>query len=235
VTAEEIVSDAYDDLYGHRLTITNVPQYELQIRVKKYAIAFREHRLQSIDDSSVVGPAGMIDHSLRATDDEYASQECRELFSKEAVAMLLPSERRLYELYLEGKTYTDIARIIGLPYSQLRDQFKGIFVKLFDAMAKLVTLDNPSFNTSVLKTSKAAEEAMGRLPRNLSEIVRLTLVDKLPAAQIAVRLKLASAQEVAAHLDRAFSALGRMYRVKMPDALIAALAYKNPKRKDEAN
>jgi DNA-directed RNA polymerase specialized sigma24 family protein len=224
-SAEDVVAEAFKLLYPSRADIAH-PDAAFSARIRGLALDQIAKRHKSIDDSSVVGHAEALTTDNSPPDSAYASQECRDLFSAEAVATLDPEERKLYDFYLEEKTHPQIAQITGMPVRRVKEEFKEIFVKLFDAMAKLVTLDTASLGGGELKSPRTAEKAISRLPRLLSAIVRLTYVDKLPAAQIAVRLQLASANEVARHLERALSALGRMYRVKMPDALVAALAYK---------
>lgn len=235
--AEDLVAEAFKNVFPNRAGVTN-PDAALAERIRGLAIDKSAKMERSINDTSVVGQAEARLADGQPVDSAYASQECRELFSAEAVRTLSFAERRLYDLYLDEKTHEEIAQILGdRSWIKVRDDLKGIFVKLLDAMSKLVTLDNISLESesAALKSPKAAEEAMGRLPRLLSAIVRLTYVDKLPPTQIALRLKLASGEEVTGHLSRALNALSRLYRAKMPDALIAALAYKpsGGKRKEK--
>jgi RNA polymerase sigma factor (sigma-70 family) len=226
--AEDIVSDAFLELYTHRAEVRLNPDAELTIRIRKFALAYRDKnkKLKSADDSSVEPLDGKIDSNARPADSEYASQECRELFSEEAVATLNAGDRKLYDLYVSGKTTPEISEILGIPYKHARGMLKDIYTKLFDAMSKMTTLGNTTLDAPSLRTPKQAEEAMGRLPRTLSAIVRLTYVDKLSPEQIARQLHLPSARQVSEDLDRGLCALGRIHRVKMPDALVAALAYK---------
>jgi len=225
--AEDVVAEAFKLLYPSRADIVH-PNAAFNQRIRGLALDKAAERHKSIDSSSVVGRSGDLVSDERSPDSAFASQECRDLFSAEAVATLDPEERTLYDLYLADKDYGEIAQITHRTYNQVREDVKSILVKLFDAMAKLVTLDATSLDMGQLRWRGTAEKAINRLPRLLSSIVRLTYVEKIPAVQIALRLNLASANEVAVHLERALSALGRMYRVNMPDALIAALARNNP-------
>jgi DNA-directed RNA polymerase specialized sigma24 family protein len=225
-TAEQIVSDAFYELYGDRATIHSNPDAAVIVRIRKYATTFRDKRTVSADDSSVERLDKKIDPVARPADSEYASQECRDLFGAQVVAVLEASERRVYDLFVSGKTIVQIAESHGIPYEEARERLREITTKLFAAMARLVTLGNTSVDNGRLRTPKAAEEAMDRLPHRLSTIVRLTYVDKLTPAQIAHQLKISSAQQVSSDLERALDALSQIYRVKMPDALVAALAYK---------
>lgn len=230
--AEDVVAEAFGNEYAGRERILDPNPYFHTVignRARNVIKRKRESPLQG----SLADAAEAVPSPLRPPDSEYASQECRELFSDEAVATLNPAQRRLYDLYLEGKTYRQIAELLGRTYDQMKDAFKEIFVTLFDAMAKRVTLDAAALSGVTLKTPQAAEEAMGRLPRLLSQTVRLTYVDKLSPGEIAHRLKFASANEVLSNLDRALSALQRIYRQKMPEALEAALSRNRSRKKDE--
>jgi RNA polymerase sigma factor (sigma-70 family) len=227
-SAEDLVAEAFKRIYPRRGDVVN-PDAALKERIRGLALDQTARTERSINDSSVVAQAEARASDVRPADAAYASQECLELFNSEAVATLGPADRKIYDLYVAQKSYDEIGRHEGLSNADVEDRLKLIFVKLLDAMSKLVTVDNVALDkrqTGSLRSPKAAEEAMGRLPRMLSSIVRLTYVDKLPAAQIAIRLKLASTQEVASHLERALFTIGRLYQAKMPDDLIAALAYK---------
>lgn len=224
-TAEEIVSDAFNDLYPERQEIRN-PDAVVTTRIRRIALERRDKRVISADDSSVEHLDKRIDPAARPADSEYASQECRDLFSAQAVATLGPADRKVYDLYVAGKTVVQISEALGVRYEDARETLKEITTKLFAAMARLVTLGNNSVDNGQLRTPKAAEEALGRLPERLSSIVRLTYVEKLSPAQIALKLKLPSAHQVSVDLERALDALSQIYRVKMPDALVAALNYK---------
>jgi RNA polymerase sigma factor (sigma-70 family) len=224
-SAEDLVAEAFKRLYANRAGVTN-PDAALTERIRGLALDKNSKMERSINDTSVVAQAEGYLADGPAVDAAYASQECRELFSAEAVATLSAANRQIYDLFLEEKTHEEIARIVGRTYKQVRNDLKEIKVKLFNAMAKLVTLDHTSLDkeSARLNSPQEAEEAIGRLPRILSTIVRLTYVQKLPPAQIALRLKLASESEVTVGLERALIALERMYRAKMPDALQAAMS-----------
>lgn len=227
-SAEDLVAEAFKRIYPRRADVVN-PDAALKERIRGLAIDHSAKSERSINDTSVVAQTEARAADARSVETAYASQECLEFFNSEAVATLGASDRKIYDLYVAEKTYEEIGQIAGLTNVDVEDRLKLIFVKLLDAMSKIVTVDNVELDkrmTGSLKSPKAAEEAMGRLPRLLSSIVRLTYVDKLPPAQIAIRLKLASAQEVTSHLERALFTIGRLYRAKMPDDLVAALAYR---------
>lgn len=222
--AEDLVAEAFKNVYPNRTGVTNADA-ALTERIRGLALDKSEKMERSINDTSVVAQAEARLAEGQPVDSAYASQECREFFSAEALATLDRSDRKFYDLHIEDKTHPEIAQLLGVHHREVEDRLRMIFVKLLDAMAKLVTLDNVELDkkSAALKTPKAAEKAMERLPRLLSAIVRLTYVDRLPPAQIARRLSLASAEEVSSHLQRALNALSRLYRAKMPDALLAAL------------
>lgn len=235
-SAEDLVAEAFKKVYETRANVTN-PDAAIKERIRGLALDKSERMERSINDTSVVERAEGCSDEGPAVDAAYASQECRELFSAEAVATLNPGERRIYDLFLEEKTHEEIAQMVGRTYKQVRNDLRDIKVKLFNAMAKLVTLDNVSLDkeSARLSSPQEAQEAIGRLPRILCAIVRLTYVENLGPSQIALRLKLASADEVSRGLQRALVALERMYRAKMPDALLSAMTRPRPEgssRKD---
>lgn len=239
-TAEDAVMVAFEKLHSERESLENAnPVVCLQRRIRTLVIdntrsAQEIHRGGSIDDPDVAA-AGIIDPEARPADSILKSRECRELFSEEAVGSLSEEELRLYNLYLQEKTYQEMADALGIPKRTVRWQLGQVMFKLFQAMARLTTITSPhqvgfAPDLLVLTTPKNAEQAVAKcLPTLLSDVVRLVHVEKVPPRKVVESLKLGSTDELAMHLKRAYRALEIIYKAPMPDALIAALNHKNPR------
>ena len=235
-TAEDVVMDAFDKLYRDRLSLEDRnPVACLQTRIRTLLIdqgRTAEAAANYLSDRTTEHS----DASARPADSILASRECRELFSEEAVGSLDPNERRVYDLYLEERTYQQMADSLGVSKETARWQLRLVLFKLFQAMARLTTLASPHQlaapdDALVLRTPEHARRAIqNNLPRLLSDVVRLVHVENVPPAQVVVRLKLSSSDELAMHQKRAYHVLEILYKAKMPDALIEALAYKDPRK-----
>jgi DNA-directed RNA polymerase specialized sigma24 family protein len=228
-TAEQIAGDAYDATYLRRHEVRTNAVAFLHDRILESAKAYkRRHGMTVLENPSIQAP---LDPAGRSPESILASQECREIFSQEAVASLDPGQRRMYDLYLEGKKYRQIAQTLGLTLDQVKSAFKIMFRQLCEIMSRHVTLDGPDIPRGhhvSLRTRKSALAAIATLPVLLRQVATLTYVEQLPPARTVIRLNLASPEELEVHLGRAHEVLEILFREKMPEALVRALAYTYP-------
>jgi DNA-directed RNA polymerase specialized sigma24 family protein len=236
-TAEDAVMVAFEKLHAERESLGGIsPVVFLQNRIRTVLVGAARLPEERRRGGSLDEAIGMIDPEARPADSILKSRECRELFSEEAVGSLSPEELRLYKLYLEERTYQEMADVLRIPKRSVRWQLGQVMCKLFQAMARLTTIASPhqltlSSDLLVLSTPENARRAVEKyLPRLLSDVVRLVHVEKVPPRQVVARLNLGTTDELAMHLKRAYRALEIVYKAPMPDALIEALNHKDPRK-----
>jgi DNA-directed RNA polymerase specialized sigma24 family protein len=221
-SAWEIVGDAYEALYRRKDTIERNPLGKLRDEITNVVRKLDRRRSVSLDGPGFSGDVIPAETDVHSVASEVAGLELKALFSEEAVEVLDKAERLLYNLVAEGMTLKEIAQRSGISYERTKSDWNKVFLRLCDIMGKLASRLGDD-KREPLRTRKAAILAINGLPVLLRRIAGLFHVENLPADQVALRLKLASANEVRMHLERAYEILKNLYGESMPEALEAAL------------
>jgi DNA-directed RNA polymerase specialized sigma24 family protein len=221
-TAEQIVSDAYHELYKKKETVEKDPIVKLEDEITNVVRKLDRRRMVSLDGPGFSGDVIPAETDVHSVASEVAGIELATLFSQEAVDALDKAERLLYNLVAKGMTLKEIAKRSGISYERTKSDWKKVYFRLCDIMGKLSSRMGDE-KREPLRTRKDALKAIDDLPILLRQVVGLFHVDKLPGAQVALRLKLASEDEVRMHLGRAYEILEKLYGEIMPAALDDAL------------
>jgi DNA-directed RNA polymerase specialized sigma24 family protein len=223
-TAGGIVADAFEALYEKKETIEKNPVWALRDEIKNLVRKEDRRRTVSLNSPGFPGDSIPADSEARSVASDLGERELHTLFSHDAVECLNRAERLLYDLKANGLTLEEIARRSGISFNRVKKDWHDVYIKLCDIMGRLASRLGDE-KREPIRTPIAAFKAIDDLPVLLRKVVALFHVENVPAAQIALRIQLASADEVTMHLGRAYEILENLYGQKMPEALVAALTH----------
>lgn len=238
LTINELIADAFDELYEKRHDVKGDPFGYLVNELKNVLAKRNTRKMGSLDalrdsaDGSSTGSAsgdgsnvvGMADPAARTASSLAGSTEVKQIFSLDAIMSLTQEQRELYDLYwVQGKALEEIAQTQGVRKQSVHDRVTAIRVKLAEYMGRLDSEVEQSSRWPLQTRDHAKREIEG-LPNPSRDLLRTVYVDDVPLDKAWRRLRFASKEEAVKYLEKGFALLQRKFGQEMPAALENALA-----------
>ena len=228
--AEDAVQEAFKGLQTHYQKHNHIPDRPIAFLVtaaRQWIIKQRrdvrpqdEIPLDAIS-SSTIGDVLDGRSPVRQPFEAVASAEMKEI-AQDAMSELDAETNRIAGLHREGKTFEEIAQILGMPSDEaVRKRYdravRHVQAALGAHFSSFVTAAEPNARRWI-RSRKSAEQAIDLLPPPYNKALELLLVKKLTEREIADRLGV-TPDEVRRHHERAVELFHTKYQMTEDELL----------------